>query len=713
MLTGRTELVLGPQAAGTSEFALAPWTPTILPTAQQVPILGARDSGTAVLRVEASPHEQTIVLDWELHARPHSHGRGFTLGLPSDETTVLELDLPKGWIASSQRGIRRSPLAQDDPARAIWEIDGESGRFNLELRDPEDQGELTLRSGAWVSGTTEIDLRRTTGRDGGLVNWITEWRLEVDPRHPRRLEAELDAGLELIDVQGAAVRGYRTERPGPSTRVTVTLDPDSPAAVIRFLAHGTVPSEGPWRIPAMRPVDATWTRGRTTVILDELHVVRECREDAGRLVAPGRAEAPGVNRLTFEAESPRSVGEVVFLGPRAELSCGVQGQLFITGARTGFECRLDWALQRGSTPELEVDLSPAWIPEQVRIQGLDDPVSWHASALASGTTRLRVMLPAAVLARKKWSMTIRTSSTIAGGRGPLELPRVRAVGAAMTDEAWMAWVDDTTMIRPTRARGLSWIEPAEVPGLRPQADASTGLREALAWRWTAEQAEARVERERTGQGPSTAIRARARIDADGRSLSIEGTLVVSSGAEPVDSLSLWIDRADDSLASWRFRDEDGVELATKAIAAPAHARLGLPRGILAGTDRRSGRPVGEDRPLRGRPALGRPRLDSPAVGTRRMVSGGHDPGRDPGRHAFADGNHGARPRQPLGRRPGAQRPGGGGHGPRPRRTFAVPVPRRPRLQLQPAGRQVDALHRADGAGDGDRRHPRGRLDNHG
>ncbi len=576
MLTGQTELVLGALAVGPSEHALEPWTPTILAASQPVKILGARDSGIAVLWVDASPRERTIRLDWELRARPHSHGRGFTLGLPSDETTVLELDLPKGWIASSQRGIRRGSFAAADPARALWEIDGESGRFNVELRDPKDQGGLIPQSGAWVSGTTEIDLRRTTGRGGELVNWITEWRLELDRRHPRHLEAELDPGLELIDVQGPAVRGYRIERPGPATRVTVALDGDSQAPVVRFLAHDPIPTEGSWRIPAMRPVDATWTRGRTTVILDEFHVVRECREEAGRIVASGRGEGLGANRLSFEAESPRSVAELVFLGPRAELSCGVRGQLFIGNAPARFDCRLDWGLQRGSAPELEVDLSPAWIPEQVRIQGLDDPVAWHPSVLPSGATRLRVMLPAAVLARKKWTLNIRTSSTVPGGRGPLELPRVRAVGAATVDEAWLAWVDDGTVIRPTRARGLSWIDPKDVPGLLSE-DAGMNLREPLAWRWTAERAEAGVDRERIGQDPMASIRARARVSPDGRELSIDGTILIGAGAEPLDSLPIWIDQPGDSVASWRFRDEAGVELALRPIEGSARARLGFPR----------------------------------------------------------------------------------------------------------------------------------------
>ena len=572
MLTGQTELVLGPLAVGPMEYALEPWTPTILAAPQPVQVLGA-----ARFRHRDPP------------GRSVSRGTDHSTGLGASRASALPWSRihprstqrrddrsgagpPEGMDRLEPAGLPSQVVGRRGSARTLWEIDGVSGRFNLELRDPKDQGELIARPGAWVSGMTEIDLRRPTGRGGELVNWITEWRLELDPRHPRRLEAELDPGLELIDVQGSTVRGYRMERPGPATRVLVTLDGDSPSAVVRFLAHDPIPSEGPWRIPAMRPVDATWTRGRTTVILDELHVVRECREEAGRIVAPTRAEEPGVNRLAFEAESPRSVAELVFLGPRAELSCEVRGQLFIGNAPARFDCRLDWILQRGSTPELEVNLSPTWIPEQVQIQGLDDPVSWHPSALPSGATRLRVTLPAAVLARKKWTLSIRTNSTVPGGRGPLELPRVRAVGAATVDEVWLLRIDDGTVIRPTRARGLSWIDPGEVPDLFPQP-AGTKLRESLAWRWTSAEAEGRVDRERVEQDPTATVRARARISPSGRELALDGTLVVRAGSEPLDAFPVWIDRPSNSLASWRFRDEAGVELALRPIERSAHARV--------------------------------------------------------------------------------------------------------------------------------------------
>ena len=154
-----------------------------------------------------------------------------------------------------------------------------------------DPGESLVEANTWVSGSTQIDLRRAADRSGGLVNWKTEWRLELDPRNPRPLRIELDPGLELIDVQGPAVRGYRSERSGNATRLVVTLDSGLETSTeLRILAHAQVPSEGEWTIPGLRPLDAIWTGGTTTVFLDEFHVMKECREKAGRLVFPSSPE---------------------------------------------------------------------------------------------------------------------------------------------------------------------------------------------------------------------------------------------------------------------------------------------------------------------------------------------------------------------------------------------------------------------------------------
>ena len=71
----------------------------------------------------------------------------------------------------------------------------------------------------------------------------------------------------------------------------------------------------------------------------------------------------------------------------------------------------------------------------------------------------------------------------------------------MIDEAWVACVDRGTMVQPTQARGLAWLDPGEVPSLASPRPGGSDLREALGWRWIAEKAEARLERERIDQEP--------------------------------------------------------------------------------------------------------------------------------------------------------------------------------------------------------------------
>ena len=502
LLRGRTDLVIGAGPAGPAEFPLEPWTPAILVEAGTAPAVGARDSGLAVLRIAATPRQQATSINWEQQARPNSAGRGFALGLPAVNTTVLELEIPTGWTAASRRGVRRGPVPTDDPATSLWEIDGEAGRFDLVVRDPSNVGSPGTGPGAWMSTTTELDLRRSPDPAGSMVNWTADCRIELGARHAGRIVAELDSGLELIDVQGEAVQGYHAERPGGATRVTVAIAEAVRTTRLRLLAHASVPSEGAWAIPAVRPLDAIWTGGRTTVILGERQVVSECRERAGRLVPPAPGEAVAADRLAFEAASPQSVADLVFVRPRAELACLVRGRLLLSGTPARLDCRLDWTLQRGPVTQLEIDISPGWSPDQVRIQGLDDPLAWHSSPLPSGGTRLRVVPPASAMAAGRWTLAIGATAGANASRGALELPRVRPVGAAAVDEAWLAWGDDGTAVRPDRARGLAWIDPADVPGLVTPSP-SPGLRKLLAWRWTGDdRAEARVDRERIDQDPA-------------------------------------------------------------------------------------------------------------------------------------------------------------------------------------------------------------------
>ena len=575
VLRGRTELVIEAAARGPADFVLEPWTPAILPRAA-AGALGARDSGQASLWIEQAPN-QSIALDWELRPTPRLAGRGCILSLPGVETTFLELELPTGWVPECRRGRRFGPRPAESAGLGRWEICAEAGQIDIRVCDPGHR-EFFVGSSPWLSTATRIDLRATSAPDRGLVNWTSDWSVELDPRNPIRLEAELDPGLELIDVKGPSVRGYHSLRKGGATHVEVALDGGlTRSTSVQFLGRAPIPIEGSWSIPAVRPLNAAWTGGTTTVVLGTRRVVAECIEKSGRRVRASGAAAGLVEQLVFESKLPGSVADLVFRKPEADSWCEVLGQLFLAGSPGRIECQLNWTFDERPVSELEVDLSPGWLPDRVVLRGRNEPVAWRPRALPSGGTRLLIELPATALAQKTLVLGLGATSTLGGARGPLELPRVRPVGARLVDDSWLTWVDHTVMVRPISARGLAWLDPGEVPGFSAAHSSVPGMHEALAWRWIAEEGGGRIDREPIEHQPAASIRTRARLNPMGRELSVDGRLVAKAGALSLESVPVWIDEPDTNATSYRFRDEAGREITSRPLDDSARANLGFPR----------------------------------------------------------------------------------------------------------------------------------------
>ncbi len=576
VLKGHTDLVINSGGNGPADFVLSPWTPAILDQPEGSRLVGARDTGRVSLWIDQTG-AQSVALDWELRARDYPHGKGFRLQLPAEETTSLTLDVPADWVPSSRAGRRHGPRPAPEANRDRWEIEAEAGRIDVHLYDPDRSGERYVAATAWISGATEVDLRRGPDRERGLANWIADYRVDLDPRNLQQLEIELDPGLELIDVRGSAARRYRARPSLSGTRVEISLEgPLSSGAELRLLAHVRVPEDGLWKIPAARPLNGVWTGGTTSVILDDLHVLESCRELGGRRVFPLLGGQAGSTRLDFESITAGSVAELGFRKQGGTASCVMRGQLYIGEAPARVEARVAWTPGERSAAELEIDLSPAWLVERVELVGANDPLNWHPSVLPAGGTRLHVSRPTSTLPQRELSLLIAASSTIPGGRGALALPRVRPVGARIGDEAWVAWVDGLTTIRPTVASGLAWIDPSTVPGLIDRSLAPVGFREALAWRWLEDRAEARVDRERIEQEPRGSVFTRVRIDSTGKGVSLEGRIVVTAGAEAVESVPFWL-ASEISVESWRFSGESGrVSVSPRTIDEPARTSLGFP-----------------------------------------------------------------------------------------------------------------------------------------
>jgi hypothetical protein len=571
VLVGRSELAVAPAGAGPSDLALEPWSPAIDPADAGPARLRVDDAGRAAIRLDpAAP--ATITLRWHLRARPLSKGRGFSLDLPAADVASLTLDLPDGLVPEGPEGVRQGPTPVAGGGRASWRFDGRGGKADLRLRDRAEAGVASPDLRPWVSGPTRVELAE------GAARWTTEWTVAADPRGPRRLSFELDPGLELIDVTGPGVAEARAEPAGSATRVTVVLEREvPPTTTMTIRAMAKVPDEGAWLVPAVRPLDALWTGGTTTIKLDPGRVLKDCREEAGRRVAARPGEGADAGLIAFEAFAPAPVASLTFREPWADVSAEVRGQLLLGNSAPRLEAQITWRVHRGRPLRLDVDLPPAWAPDLVQFVGIDEPVSWHPEARPGGGVRVHVVPPAIDPTRGPIVLRLDATATIAGGRGPLALPRVRPVGVRVADELWLAWSETGLALHPTSARGLAWIDPRLVAGPAPRrVESLAAMHQALAWRWTSDRAEAQVARERVESDPTGMVHLTAAVGR-GR-LRLDCRVVVEAGAEPIRTIPIALDdpagaEADD----WHFRDEaTGLELARRPLDAPGLAAAGLP-----------------------------------------------------------------------------------------------------------------------------------------
>jgi hypothetical protein len=586
VLIGHSELVVQHSGSdgGSSIVALEPWTPAILSSGPKEVLAGALDSGKAAVCLDRAhaPATSTVTLEWTLRAAPDTRGRRFKLGLPGDDASVLTLDLPADLAPVGSRGDRRGPLASSRAGMRTWRFHGRPGQADLQLTDglpapgaPASHDSLLI----WVSGPTRIDLGAPNNRGGQLANWVTDWSVQVDPRGALQFAAELDPGLELVAVSGPNLKEYQSRRQGPRTLVEVSLSGEPGlAAQVRFEANALVPLEGRWSVPAIRPLDAIWTGGTTTVILDENHVVEECRERSGRQVPAPSGLATDPTAVVFEARSPGSVADLVVGKPRAEGSCLVRGRLFVGKSVPQLECRIIGLGRQGSRSELSIDLPPTWVADRLQWSGVDEPVTWHSRVRDDGGTRLRIILTHAEKSPRVRTLIVGATSSLPAGRGPLVLPRVRPSGVAVSDEIWVALVDKAVALRPASARGLAWVDPDQVEDLvPPRTPFGTDLRTELAWRWNARSGAATVDRMWAEPEPNAEIESTARIDQGGQSFSLNGQIIVKAGNEPQTTLPIWISEPVIDPRLWSFQlENDGHELIKNPLSPAARTQFGFP-----------------------------------------------------------------------------------------------------------------------------------------
>ncbi len=579
LLVGRSELIVEPPRTGSGSLVLEPWTPAIDPKAGGSSSIRADSSGQTLLRIKppAEPGKTaTAVIDWQLQARDGSKGRKFALALPGSGPSELKLDLPEGLEPEGLTGLRRGSASDD--GRVRWIFAGPVGRCDLLLVDSTSKADPLGDPGLWVAGPIRIDIEES------VATWILDGSVSSSPGAPKRLVLSLDSSLDLVAVNGPAVDDYWAEaNDDGSTRLTIRLR--SPVGAVgkiatRFSVRAltSVPSEGRWVVPAARPVNAVWTGGTTTVHVGTSRVIEAVHPLAGRRIAAPANGLADDHRLDFAADRPTAVAELVFHKPRADASAEIHGLLMVGSTSPRLTCRLVWKFHKGRPHSLEVDLPRAWVADRIEIEGNDEPVSWHSEDLPEGGSRVHVSPPSDVFADRSLVLNVSVISTIAGGLGPLALPRVKPVGARVSDEVWVARLESGMSLRPILARGLAWLDPAAFDREPTLAAPAVGMRAALAWRWTEEEAEARVERERNEPAPRGTVELVADVAPD--RLKLDARLSITPRDEPVRSIALGLSEPVSDPGSWRFFEEStSQELSHKPLSAEARTAAGdLGRG---------------------------------------------------------------------------------------------------------------------------------------
>ena len=273
VLNGQTELVIESGPSGPADYVLDTWSPAVVratgraaadslegelpanlfagpartqpdalaatPALASNNVLGARDSGKTSIWVDCHPL-QAVRLDWMLRPQKTVRGKSFNLALPAEETTILSLEVPKDWIPSIRTGRRCGPLKARSADQNLWEVEAESGRIELQIYDPDGGGESSAGPNLWASGATQVDLRRrlidprdwSTGPPTGCSRSIRAI--------PGRSRSSSSPGLELINVVGPGVRGYRILPSAGADRVVVTFGGE-----LKPVDRGSVPGTCP------------------------------------------------------------------------------------------------------------------------------------------------------------------------------------------------------------------------------------------------------------------------------------------------------------------------------------------------------------------------------------------------------------------------------------------------------------------------------------
>ena len=332
---------------------------------------------------------------------------------------------------------------------------GQGVPIDLQLRDPGAGSDPRRDAQVWVSGPTRIDLLETS------ANWTMDWTVDAG----RRGAASVRAGARPGPRAGGRDRLRGRRVPGRSARRNDAGHGAAGRATPRQPSYRSVRSRGfPARASGRSPprgrTGALWTGGTTSVRLDASRTLEECRERAGRRVAPPAGEPNDPRLLVFEARASRCRSPSWSSASRRPRSRARSGAGSCWAAR-----RRGWSAR---SPGGSIVAACSASRSTCRPPG--SPIGSGSPAWTSRSTGIPRSCPTARSAftwfrpasapdRGTPILTVEATATVAGGRGPLALPRVRPVGVRIADELWVAWTDPSLSLRPTSAQGLAWIDP--------------------------------------------------------------------------------------------------------------------------------------------------------------------------------------------------------------------------------------------------------------
>ena len=589
VLEGKSTLVLDSAVLGRRRVLLDPWTPAIDPSQPEESPVVADDLGHAFLIVDFKAQKNaTREITWKHGSRPGSAGRKFSLGLPRSPVRELQVELPKSLKPEGGSTLIRGPFASQKPNHWIWVYDGESENIVLALVDTDQSDGQAGSPRFWAERTTRVNLNEGAG------TLQSDWSLPEKARRPSTLRFQISPGVEILEVHGENLVDFKVARKtglGEILTIRVGETPSSPADIkktsFQIKAMVNAPDEGAWSVPSIAPLNGVVVKGTTIVVPGPNREVTALRPENGRRIESKSSDPAEPLVFTFDDQGADSVATFEFRRKRGDVSVEIHGELFVGNAVPRLEAYVGWKFLKGRRFDLDVDLPLTWQADRVELVGVDDPIAWHPETRPGGEARLHIALPAGDWKGASPILRISAIASVAGGRGSLMLPRIRPIDARVSDETWVANVEQGYRIVPTESKGLAWIEPtAWTPfptdprpngnSAKKPADPSSPRKPAdLAWRWLTSQGEARVERQRAEE--STRATIDSLVTLTDENIDLLARISVQANAETARSILIGLNSTVENPQDWRVTDEStGQELARESVDLKTRFQAKIP-----------------------------------------------------------------------------------------------------------------------------------------